>query len=101
VSLAGLKVFCAEIFTSTRSINPQLWRKIMLRKFTSLVLTALLFSTMVCVRSANADSKEEKQARFTQKVKAGISKLGVGENARVDVRLRDKTEVKGYVYQGQ
>ena len=73
----------------------------MLRKLTSLVLTALLFSTMVCVRSANADSKEEKQARFTQKVKAGISKLGVGENARVDVRLRDKTEVKGYVYQGQ
>jgi hypothetical protein len=30
-------------------------------KYTSLVLTAMLLSTIVCVRSANADSKEEKQ----------------------------------------
>jgi hypothetical protein len=30
-------------------------------KYRSLVLTALLLPTIVCVRSANADSKEEKQ----------------------------------------
>jgi hypothetical protein len=71
----------------------------MLRKYTSLVLTALLLSTIVCVRSANADSKEVKQAQLTEKVKVGISKLGVGKDARVEIKLRDKTEVKGYVYQ--
>ena len=38
-------------------------------KYTSLVLTALLLSTIVCVRSANADSKEEKQAQLTEKGK--------------------------------
>jgi hypothetical protein len=71
----------------------------MLRKCTSFLLAALLLSTFVCVRSANADSKEEKQAHLMEKVKVGISRLGVGKDARVEIKLRDKTEVKGYVYQ--
>jgi hypothetical protein len=62
----------------------------MLRKYTSLALIALVLSTSVGFRSANADSKEEKQAHNTEKVKAGISKLGVGNDARVEIKLRDK-----------
>ncbi|MEK7830692.1 MAG: hypothetical protein AAB401_06365, partial [Acidobacteriota bacterium] len=46
-----------------------------------------------------AKSKEEKAAEFTSKVKTGIAKLGVGPEARIEVKLRDKTKLKGYVSQ--
>jgi hypothetical protein len=44
-----------------------------------------------------AKSKAEKAAEQAAKVKVGIAKLGVGEAARVTVRLRDKTKLSGYV----
>ena len=71
----------------------------MLRKNISLALVVFLVSTIVCARPTNAKSKAESQAQHIQRVKAGISKLGVGEKARVDVRLQNKTEVRGFVYQ--
>ena len=46
---------------------------------------------------AYAGSKEEKATRFAEKVKEGISKLGTGAEARIEVKLRDKTKLKGYV----
>jgi preprotein translocase subunit SecF len=48
-------------------------------------------------RLTYAGSKEEKETRFAEKVKEGISKLGTGADARVEVKLRDKTKLKGYV----
>ena len=47
--------------------------------------------------SAFAATKEEKAARFAAKVKANITKLGTGKDARVAVKLMDKTKLKGYV----
>ena len=41
-----------------------------------------------------ADSKAEKEARFGEKVKEGVRRLGTGEATRVEVRLRDKTKLK-------
>ena len=35
--------------------------------------------------------------RFAEKVKAGIGKLGTGTDARIEVKLRDKTKLKGYI----
>ena len=37
------------------------------------------------------------RGRFAEKVKAGIGKLGTGTDARIEVKLRDKTKLKGYV----
>ncbi len=68
----------------------------MFRKLFSLALVALLLNT-VGMRLAYADSKEEKQARFVEKVKVNVLKLGTGEAARVKVKLRDKTKLEGYV----
>jgi hypothetical protein len=68
----------------------------MFKKLFSLVLVALLVN-VAGVRLAYADSKEEKQARFAEKVKAGVLKLGTGEAARVKVKLRDKTKLEGYI----
>ena len=44
--------------------------------------------------AANTTSKE---ARFAAKVKTDIAKLGTGPAARVEVNLKDKTKLKGYV----
>jgi hypothetical protein len=46
---------------------------------------------------ADAASKEEKEARFAEKVKTNVMKVGTGEAARVKIKLRDKTKVAGYV----
>jgi hypothetical protein len=68
----------------------------MFKKLISLALVGLLIN-LAGVRLAYADSKEEKQARFAEKVKASVLKLGTGEAARVKVRLRDKTKLEGYI----
>ena len=68
----------------------------MFKSMLSLSLITLLI-TCVGVKAVYADSKEEKQARFTEKVKAGIAKLGTGEPARVKVKLTNKTKLKGYI----
>jgi len=69
----------------------------MLNKFTAIALTLLLAFTLTGQRQALASSKAEKEARYTEKVKAGILKLGVGQQARVTVKMNDKTKVAGYI----
>ena len=61
-------------------------------KVLSLMLAVLLMGI-----AAHAGTKEEKDAQFAEKVKQGISKLGTGVDARIEVKLRDKTRLKGYV----
>ena len=68
----------------------------MLKKVASLVVVGFLLNVSA-VSSAFAGSKEEKETRFSEKVKAGISKLGTGADARIEVKLRDKRKLKGYV----
>lgn len=68
----------------------------MFKKVLSLALVGFLLC-MAGVRVAHADSKEEKATRFAKKVKEGIAKLGTGADARIEVKLRDKTKLKGYV----
>src|SRR5205807_9786699 len=70
--------------------------KRMSKKLLSLVLVGLLLN-IVGVIPAYASSKEETRARFAEKVKEGISKLGTGPEARVEVKLRDGRKLKGYI----
>jgi len=70
----------------------------MLKKYTIPILIASLLLTTVFVRSTNASSKS-KLGPSTEEIKASILKIGVGETARVEVKLRDNKRVKGYVYQ--
>ena len=68
----------------------------MFKKYLTLILTILVinlsFSTV-----AFAETKAEKEAKFAQKVKTEITKLGVGTEAKVEVKLKDGTKLKGYV----
>lgn len=68
----------------------------MFKRILSLSLVALLL-VVTGVRPVHAKSVSEKEARLAGKVKAGVEKLGTGASARVEVKLKDKTTLKGYV----
>ena len=68
----------------------------MFRRIGSLTL-ALLLLGVVTTRPVNAASTTEKEVRLAEKVKQSINKLGTGTTTRVEVKLRNKTTVKGYV----
>lgn len=68
-----------------------------MKKATSMMVGCLLTFTILCQQSAAANSPPDKESRLAQKVKAGILKLGVGETTRVDVKLKDKTRLTGYL----
>ena len=68
----------------------------MFRKTLTMVLAGLLIQAF-WVQPAFASSKEEKLAQRTEKVRAGILKLGVGTDARVAIKLRDDVKLAGYI----
>ena len=68
----------------------------MFRKVVTLLLVGLVIN-LGGARLAYADSKEDKQARFAEKIKANVLKLGTGESTRVKVKLRDKAKLEGYI----
>ena len=69
----------------------------MCKKLLSLTLAALLIHLLVGAQFASASTDTQKQARLAGKIKLGILKLGIGKEARVAVRLRDKTKLVGYI----
>ena len=69
----------------------------MFKKLVTVLVVALLMN-LVGGRLAFADSKEEKQARFAEKIKANVLKLGTGESTRVKVKLREEQgKLDGYI----
>jgi L-ribulose-5-phosphate 3-epimerase UlaE len=58
----------------------------MLRKLFTILLVVSVIN-LAGVRLAYAESKEEKHARFAEKIKANVIKLGTGESTRVKVKL--------------
>ncbi len=69
----------------------------MIKKLLALSIIAALYLAVAFPASAASGSSTEKQTRFTEKVKDGIAKLGVGPDAQVQVKLRDKTKLTGYI----
>ena len=68
----------------------------MSKKLISVSLVVLLLN-LVWMTPVYAASKEEKQARFTLKVKESVLKFGTGQSARVKIKLHDKTKLQGYI----
>jgi hypothetical protein len=67
----------------------------MFKKFQTVIVFGLLTSLIFCtnVKAANAEEESE----FAAKIKTEITKLGTGRDARISVKLRDNTKLKGYV----
>ena len=68
----------------------------MLMRITSILLIVLLANIAYPSRAFAAD-KQEKEAKFAQKIKTELEKIGTGPDARVEVKLRDKTKLKGHI----
>ena len=71
----------------------------MFRKSIAYVLISALFASLFVAPCAYARSQEKKAQEHAAKVKAEVAKLGTGPDARIAVKLRDKTTVAGYVSQ--
>lgn len=69
----------------------------MLKKITTLTIALLLAFMLIGQRQVVASSKAEKDAKYIEKVKAGILKLGVGQQTRITIKMRDKTKLVGYI----
>jgi hypothetical protein len=67
----------------------------MLKKFCSVILSALLLQAAAV--PAFAATSAEKEARRAEKVRTQLARLGTGKDARVQVELRDKTKHEGYI----
>ena len=61
------------------------------------VVLVALFLSITAPSPVLAGSNPDKEVRLAQKVKTEIAKLGIGPEARVDLTLRDKTKLKGYI----
>ena len=69
----------------------------MLKQVLSLSLVAWLFGCVALVPAEAKTDAAAREARFAEQVRENIQKLGTGSSARVEVRLKDKTKLKGYV----
>lgn len=65
-------------------------------KVLSLALIVIL-SNLVGFTSTVSGTTTEKESQFADRVKASIAKLGTGPEARVELKLRDGTKLKGYI----
>lgn len=58
---------------------------------------AILLMQIGFVQPVAAGTNAEKEAKFAEKVKDNITKLGTGTEAKVRLKLKDKTKLKGYI----
>jgi hypothetical protein len=65
----------------------------MFRKILVMAIAGMIIN-LATAQFAFAETKEEK---FTAKVRTGVIKLGTGPNAKIQVKLKDKTKIKGYI----
>ena len=63
----------------------------------SLLLALVISLAHVSARPAIGAQQDQKENRRIEKGKANVVKRGIGEKARVRVKLRNNTEVKGYI----
>ncbi|MBA3713487.1 MAG: hypothetical protein H0W76_13725 [Pyrinomonadaceae bacterium] len=67
----------------------------MLKKSLIITLAYLLLLTALGFQPTYAQSTRDSQT--AERMRAEVAKLGVSKAARVEVKLRDKTKLKGYI----
>src|SRR3982750_884751 len=69
-------------------------RSIALNKILAFLLTVCVVAMTTNFGVAKAQSTQNAQS---QKIRTEVSKIGTGPKARVEVKLRDETKLKGYI----
>lgn len=67
----------------------------MFRRTFAMMLSGLVLLTAFGFQPAGAQVTNDRQA--TEKIKTKVQKIGVGGKARVEVKLRDNTQLKGFI----
>lgn len=67
----------------------------MFRPIFAMMLAAVILFTGFGLQTVGAQAANDAQA--TEKIRTKVQKIGVGGNARVEVKLRDNTQMKGYI----
>ena len=77
----------------------------MKRRFLAFALVGLLLQSFVGIQATAAavtvKTQAEKDAQTLEQIKVKVARLGVGERARVTVRYKDGTKLKGYISQAK
>jgi hypothetical protein len=68
-----------------------MWKSAIACVFSILLANLLYMPTAVAKPSGN------KEQRQLEKLKAGIHRLGTGPDARIKIKLKDKTQISGYI----
>jgi hypothetical protein len=77
----------------------------MKRKYLSFALVALLFQSFVGIPATAAvvtiaeKTQAQRDAQTLEEVKVKVARLGVGDKARITVKFKDGTKLKGYISQ--
>lgn len=73
----------------------------MLKQLTAVILAATLTCLSMAAQAAPGQGETDKQARQegerTQKIKAQAQRIGAGEQRKVRVEMKDKTQLAGYI----
>jgi hypothetical protein len=67
----------------------------MFKRTFTVILSGVLLLTAFGFQSVGAQSAGDSQA--VEKIRTKAQKIGVGGNARVEVKLRDNTQLKGFI----
>ena len=59
----------------------------------------MLYALLAVPAFAATSTPEEKEAARVTKIKTSITELGTGTEAKIKIKLRDKTKLAGYVSQ--
>jgi hypothetical protein len=77
----------------------------MKRRYLVFALIGLLLQSFVVTHAAAATvgrkTQAEKDAQTLEQIKVKVARLGVGERARVTVKYKDGTKLKGYISQAK
>jgi len=68
----------------------------MFKHILSLALTALMMNAFG-LHAVKASTSQEAQTKHIEKVKEGVRKLGIGPEAKVEVKLLDGRKFKGFI----
>ncbi len=77
----------------------------MKRRYLAFALVGLLLQSFVGIHATAAavtlKTQAEKDAQTLEQIRVKVARLGVGERARVTVRYKDGTKLKGYISQAK
>lgn len=71
-----------------------------MKKFISFMLIGLILNSVFYVSSASGavvPNDSSKEAKMTAKLKNELTKIGIGQESKIEVKLNDGTKVSGYL----